>query len=331
MPAAVREVWARALTAEYASLTRAGAPITVPVTPYLGIEDRTLDVSTGLTYPAKAERARRDPRVCLLYADPVGAGRADPAVVLVQGLASVRDSDLQANTDRYVRESARKLPAATAGVPGFVLRRMAWYFARIWIEITPLHVRWWSNRDLEDPPQHWHAPPGTAGPLSDPVPSGGPPPAWLAAPTSWRAVAADAADRLRLHDLTVVDHNGFPMCLPVTGTERIDDGFVVALGPGAPAFEGGRGCLTMHGHPEVFTGQENRTFVGHVTVEAGGDGIRARLAVDRALADWSVTGNRARSAVGFLRTGRLLAPRLGKEAARRLQPVPRITLPPHPS
>ena len=140
------EVFERSITVEYASLTRDGRPVTVPTTPYIGADGLTIDVSTGLTYPAKAERARRDPRVCLLFADPVGSGLTDPPVVLVQGLATVRDADLQANTDRYVRVSMEKLPDATKGQPRFVLRRLAWYYARIWIEVTPLHMRWWSGR-----------------------------------------------------------------------------------------------------------------------------------------------------------------------------------------
>ena len=84
----------RAITCEYASLTRAGSPVTAPITPYIGASG-TLDVSTGLTYPAKAERARRNPRVALLFADTIGAGAGDGPVVLVQGYAAVRDGDLQ--------------------------------------------------------------------------------------------------------------------------------------------------------------------------------------------------------------------------------------------
>ncbi len=329
-PAGLRAVWEHSATAEYASLTRTGLPVTVPTTPYVGTGGRTLDVTTGLTYPAKAERARRDPRVCLLFADPVGSGIDDPPVVLVQGLATVRDADLQANTDRYIRISTQKYPAAMKGQPRFVLKRMGWYFARIWIEITPLHVRWWPNRDLDEQPQSWHAPEGTAAPLSDPAPSGAQPRAWLRPPTSWRE-AAHACERLPLHDLTVVDANGFPLCVPVR-SRLVDDGFVVDLGPGAPLFDEGPACLTMHAHPEVFTGQENRTFVGRVVPEAttAGTPSTVRVLVDRALADWSIVGSRAQSAIGFLRKGHLLSPRLGTEAARRFQPVPTVRLPPLP-
>lgn len=322
------EVFERSITAEYATLTRAGRPVTVPATPYIGEDRLTLDVSTGLTYPAKAERARRDPRVCLLFADPVGSGLSDPPAVLVQGLATVRDSDLQANTDRYVQRSMGKLPGATKGQPRFVLRRLAWYYARIWIEVTPLHMQWWSRRNLDEPAQSWNAPEGTAAPLSDPAPSGLQPRAWLAPPASWRAAARDAG-RLASHDLTVVGGNGFPLCLPVLHTELADDGFVLTLGQGAPEVPTGPACLTVHSHPETFTGQENRTIIG--VVERGGEPDGAvRFRAERALADWSLAGGRPRIALSFLAKGRRLGPRLAIEAQRRFQAVPTVRLPPRP-
>ncbi len=67
------------------------------------------------------------------------------------------------------------------------------------------------------------------------------------------------AGRLATHDLTVVDANGFPLCLPVHRTELVDDGFRLTLGAGAPEVPVGPACLTVHSHPETFTGQENRT------------------------------------------------------------------------
>jgi hypothetical protein len=322
------DVFEGSVTAEYASLTRTGSPVTVPTTPYVGVDGRTLDVSTGLTYPTKAERARRDPRVCLLFADPVGSGMEDAAVVLVQGLATVRDGDLQANMDRYVRVSNQKYPSATKGQPAFVLRRMGWYFARIWIEITPLHIRWWPSRLLEVPAQSWHAPAATAAPLSDPAPMGAPPGAWLTPPAAWHPSAEALCGRLPLHDLTVIDTNGFPLCLPVTRTRLTDDGFTAHLGIGAPPISAGPACLTMHTHAEVFTGQENHTFVGHTSPgEPSDEGTAVHIHVERALADWSITGNRARSSIDFLRKGRRLAPRFRAEAARRFQPVPVVRLP----
>ena len=96
------QVAASFVTTEYSSLTRAGAPVTFPVAPYLGAArddgTRSLDVSTGLTYPLKAERARRDPKVTLSFSDPCGSGIDDPPIVIVKGLATVRDRDLVANS-----------------------------------------------------------------------------------------------------------------------------------------------------------------------------------------------------------------------------------------
>ncbi|MDQ3770737.1 MAG: pyridoxamine 5'-phosphate oxidase family protein [Actinomycetota bacterium] len=110
-PKQVVPMVAPAHTCHYASLTRDERPITWPVTPYINDDRRSVDVSTGLAYPAKAERARRNPNVGLLFHDAVGLTLQAPPTVLVLGKAAVRDSDLQANTDRYLeRSSARFRP-----------------------------------------------------------------------------------------------------------------------------------------------------------------------------------------------------------------------------
>jgi hypothetical protein len=318
-PEELADVFATAVTAEYAGLTRAGTPVTVPITPYAG--DRSLDLSTGLTYPTKAERARRNPKVALLFADPVGSSIHRPPVVAVQGLAAVRDADLQANADRYVRDSLAKLPAATKGQPRFVLRKMAWYYARIWVEITPVRILSWPDRELTSPPQVWTKPGAIVAPASDASPAGSSPPAWTEPPPSWLPVATFALGSLPWRDLTVVDEDGYPMCLPVTGAEPDPAGFVLQLGDAAPAVTAGPACITFHQHPDTFTGQENRTFVGRFSPDDG------RFVVDRALAHWSLAGGRAQVAMGFLSSGWRLRGRLRAEAARRGQPVPKVRFP----
>jgi len=320
-PTDLDAVFAGSITCQYASLTRAGLPVTVPTTPYPS--GRTIDVSTGLTYPAKAERARRNPNVALLFADPIGASSEAYPVVLVQGHAAVRDADLQSNTDRYTRVSAQKLPHATKGQPKLLLKRMVFYYARIWIEVTPLRISWWPDRDLAGPPQQWHADAAGRPPVSDPPPTGRQPPAWLQAPADWREVAARALHALPLADLTVCDQDGFPLCLPVTAGELLGDDVRLTVGAGAPTFSPGPACLTVHGHDESFTTQENHTLIGEILI----DDDAPRLRVERALADWSLTGSRTQIAVGFMAKGRRLRPRLKAEAARRGQRVPRVNLP----
>ncbi|WP_281689675.1 hypothetical protein [Pseudonocardia thermophila] len=315
-PTAVLPLFERALTCEYASLTRTGAPITWPVTPFHEPGARTVDVSTGVTYPSKAERARRDPRVALLFSDPTGSGITDAPTVLVQGLATVRDADLQAGTDRYVRRSLAKFPQVFAKHPWFVLRRQTWYWSRIWIEVTPLKIIWWPGGRLDAEPVRWSASPAVTAPPSDPAPPGAAPRAWTRPPADWRSQVPRAV-RLGAPVLTVGDAEGWPLPLRSLGAEPTRDGFLVRTGPGF-SVAGGPACLTFHGHPADFAGQENVVFVG--TAAPVSDGVH--VTVRRALADFSLPGGRIRQACTFLTNGRALAPRLAGETARRGQPIP---------
>jgi hypothetical protein len=323
-PEAVVPIFQHAVTVEYTSLTRAGTPIMVPVTPYLEPEARTLDISTGLTYPAKAERARRNPKVCLLFADQVGAGLSDAPVVLVQGLATVRDADLQANTDRYVRLALAKAPEMFRGQPRFLLRRLDWYFARIWIQVTPIRIWWWQANAPDHVPGQWVAPPATTAPPSDLAPAGRPPSAWLQAPADWRATARSALARLDQRDLGWVGPDGFPLAVPLAEVDQVEQGFRLRIARHLPAAPQGPACLTLHAHPARFTRQENHTFLGEVANTGPDDYV---FRVRRLLADVSLTGNKLASTLGFFAKGRRLAPRLAPEAARRSQPVPKVRHP----
>ena len=319
-PNSVTPVFSHSITVEYVSVSRAGLPVMVPVTPYLEDGQQTLDVSTGLTYPAKAERARRNPKVALLFSDPVGAGLTDPPIVLVQGLATVRDAELQANTDRYVRLAMAKLPDVYKGQPRFFLRKLSAYFARIWICVTPIRIWWWPSKALDSEPEHWVSSPSTEAPASDPAPAGKQPPGWLDPPADWREVARDAMLRLEQRDLAWVGRDGYPVAVPITGLEQVGDGFRLSLGAHGPCSPEGPATLTLHSHPAAFTGQENHTFVGAVH-RTGHD---YKFEVERVLADVSLTGNRLVMTVGFLRKVRRLRERLKSEAARRGQPVPEV-------
>lgn len=322
-PPAVAHLLERAITVEYTSLTRSGRPVMVPVTPYAGSSGRTVDVSTGLTYPAKAERARRNPKVCLLFADDVGSGLTNAPVVLVQGIATVRDADLQANTDRYVRLTLAKLPAAFRGTPRFVLRRLPAYFARIWIEVTPTRIWWWDSKSLDREPSSWVAPEGTSAPPSDPAPPGRQPAPWLGAPADWRAVARDAIAHLDHADLAWVGPGGWPYSIPIERVDEGADGLHLRLGAHLPDAPHGPASLTFHTHTPDFTKQENHTFVGEITPSDAGYAFRN----PRVLGDVSLKGNKIVRTAGFLGKVRQLHTRLEQEATRRGQPVPVVNLP----
>ncbi len=319
-PEALLPVFEQAITTEYASINRRGAPLTYPVNPDLAEEGRTLDVSTGLTYPSKAERARSNPKVALLFSDPVGMHLHQPPVVLVQGMAAVRDADLQANTDQYIRQSFKKFSQTYTAMPPFLLKRQQWYFTRIWIQVTPLHILWWPEGNLERQPECWDAPQDLPIPASDPAPQGKIPGAWTKGPQDWQTGAAYALQRMGTPILTVVDGQGFPLPMRVRTAAITSTGFHADLPAGLPANSKGPACLTFHTHPEQFTYQENMVFTG--TVEPDGS-----FTVERQIGDFSFSKSKLKSLWVFMSNGRKLAPRLSEELRRRRQTAPIIHLP----
>src|SRR4051794_16076874 len=97
LPEDVQAVFDRFVTTEYTTVDGRGQPITWPVTPYHVRAAGTIDVTTGLGYPKKADDAAANPKVALLFSDPTGCDLVDPPTVLVQGTAHVDDGDLEAN------------------------------------------------------------------------------------------------------------------------------------------------------------------------------------------------------------------------------------------
>jgi hypothetical protein len=311
---------------EYASLKKNGTPITSPVIPFPGEDGRTIDVQTGLTYATKAERARNNPHVCLLYSEPKTSPVESPPTVLVYGQATVYDSDLQANTDRYARLMPTKFQLIRQ-IPAFILRRATMYLARIWIAVTPLKLLWWPEGDMGAAPQQWHPPEGTQAPPSDPPPEPLPTPYKPLAdpPTDWRLEIAYALDRLGTPILTVVDEDGYPVPFRVRGGFQVADGVHLDLPLAMPTNARGRACLTFH-TMEVKDGEvvsnENMSFVGEVS----GDGGDVLFKVERCLPCLSAKRDPAglfSLLLGFLR----MRKRLEVEAARRGQLVPIVRLP----
>jgi hypothetical protein len=154
LPDAVQRVFDRYITTEYTTVDRAGQPITWPVTPYYERGATSIDVTTGLGYPKKANDARANPKVALLFSDPTGCGLDVSPQVLVQGTATIVDDDLEANRERYARESKVKLPATQSLLPPKPLQRFAlWYFARLYVCVRPERVYYWEDGDPAREPQ----------------------------------------------------------------------------------------------------------------------------------------------------------------------------------
>ena len=154
LPADVQATFDRFITTEYTTVDKAGQPITWPVTPYYQPGAPSIDVTTGLGYPKKADDARAEPRVALLFSDPTGSELEQPPMVLVQGVATVDEADLGSNRDRYSRESAEKLPATKdMHPPAFVRGMFSWYYDRIYVYVRPERVYVWPAGDPTAEPQ----------------------------------------------------------------------------------------------------------------------------------------------------------------------------------
>jgi hypothetical protein len=275
LPEAVQAVFDRFITTEYTTIDAAGRPITWPVTPYYGPGDPCIDITTGLGYPKKANDARRNPKVALLFSDPTGCGLDGPPTVLVQGTAAVDDINLEANRIRYEKESVEKLPAVKdMNPPDFMKRMLGWYYTRIYVHVRPERVYVWERGDLSAEPQLFdsHMEEVRSGHDEEPEREQAPP--------EGGALAWDERlDELgRLHKTAVVSFvapDGFPFALRVP--VRVDQrGGVVWLDadPTGVPLAPGLACLTAHDHDERFTYQRNFQLRGDLVNEQDGWAIR---------------------------------------------------------
>jgi len=271
----------------------------------------TLDVATGLAYPAKAERARRNPRVGLLF-----EGGPGQPIVSVAGLAAVKDADLQANTNRYLSETILTPPVSPDCTDWSITRQAVWYLTRIIISVTPAHIRWWDSADkMDSPPRQWHAPAETDYPKSDPAPGGQISPASQWAQLSWQELAERAlahkggpAGQGSPGHLTLLDPEGYPLSLRARTIGAIDGGFRLEVPRGAP-WSGGRATLS-------FGGRE--IFVGDVRLE---DGV-AMMVVERALPILPIVDDPVQVLQPTPDTKDRLMSRLRQETQRRRQAIP---------
>ncbi len=258
LPQDVQSVFARFVTTEYTTIDAAGQPITWPVTPYYTPGGRCIDVTTGLGYPKKANDARANPLVALLFSDPTGSGVRNAPMVLVQGSAAVDDSDLEANRLRYERESFEKLPETVKlHPPAAIRKRMVWYYARLYVSVRPERVYVWSDGDLASEPQMFgtHMEEVRSGHSEEPErfhadPEGG--------ATRWDERIHELGTRYPTAVLSLVCPDGFPFAarVPIAVDEAARCVRISGALAGLP-IEPGLACLTAHVHGEKFTWQSN--------------------------------------------------------------------------
>lgn len=258
LPQEVRDAFERFITCELTTVDARQQPIVWPVTPYYSAGWSTIDTTTGLGYPKKANDARRHPRVALLFSDPTGSGIDSGIQVLVQGMAEVDDRDLEANRERYRRESSVKLPRGRAVMPPRFLDGMAaWYVNRIYIKVRPERVFVWPHGDIAAPAEcHGaHLEEVRSGHSEEPLQPHEPP---TGGGLAWDERVEQLGRRYRSAVLAWIAPDGFPLAVRVpigidADTRRISLG---AEPSGMPLIEG-RACLTAHGHDADFKWREN--------------------------------------------------------------------------
>jgi hypothetical protein len=270
LPAAAQAVFDRFITTEYTTIDGMGRPITWPVTPYYSPGDPCIDITTGLGYPKKANDARKNPKVALLFSDPTGSGLSDPPAVLIQGTADVDDRDLEANRLRYDKECVEKLPAVKdMSPPGFMKRMLGWYYTRIYVHVRPERVYIWERGDFTAEPELFdsHLEEVRSGhdeepPAAHAGASGG--------AEAWDERLDELGDVFPDATVTLVAPDGFPFSvrLPVEvdrGAHRIRLGG----GPVGVPWQPGLACVTAHDHPEQFRWQRNFQVRGDLVEEDG--------------------------------------------------------------
>ncbi|GLY05842.1 pyridoxamine 5'-phosphate oxidase family protein [Actinoplanes sp. NBRC 101535] len=227
-------------TCEFATLTRSGAPVAWPTTGIVA-EDGTFLLTTSIGLPQKAFNVRRDPRVALLFSDPLGSGLANPEQILVRGEASCPDEIRAAPSGDLARLWARLMerqPSSQAYLDWPATKFTDFYFMRLVITVTPTEI---VNRPL---PEFDH---------SAPQP---------------HLLGADVLAGYPSVVLTAVDESGAPVLHRTTVTAE-DGGFRVVVPANLPVAAGPAGLL-VHTHDEKLAKLHSASVRGTLTADERG-------------------------------------------------------------
>jgi hypothetical protein len=270
LPLDVQQVFDRFITTEFTTVDARGRPICWPITPYYQPGDPCIDVTTALGAPKKAKDARANPKVSLLFSDPTGSGMEAAPQVLVQGIADVDARDLEANRERYTRESVEKLPGSRKMMPPKPLQRLLdFYYTRLYIHVRPERVYVWPGGDPTREPQLFDAHMEEVRSGHDEEPD-----APLAGTEGGTPVWDERMEELGGHYpngvLSLVAPDGFPFSVRVpisvdSAARRIrlrGDVLGVPVQPGLA-------CVTAHDHAPDFSWQRNFQVRGDLVEEDG--------------------------------------------------------------
>lgn len=271
LPHAVQQVFERYLTSELTTVDRHGRPLSWPVTPYYSAGAATIDVTTAIGCPRKANDAAHNRHVALLFSDATGSGLESPPLVLVQGTAEVDDRDLEANRERYARDQTAKLRGPDA-VPSGRLRGRGydWYFMRVYIHVRPERVYVWPEGRMSVEPMLFDSHMEEVRSGHDEEPDVAPAASHPGAP-GWHPRLDQLGTLYDSAAVSFIGPDGFPFSMrfatePLRSERKIrlrGASVAVPLRP-APA------CLVAHDHDRELTWQRNFHARGNLVEDDDG-------------------------------------------------------------
>jgi hypothetical protein len=156
LPPDIEAVLQKFLACEVTTVNKQGQPLTWPNLAYYNKPAGEIVVTSSVAFPTKAQIARRNPRMSVLFSDPTGSGLTDPPAVLVQGEATVDemiDNKYGQLAIDIFKESVRRQPESRQYVQNPLVRRLfVFYFQRIGVFIQPRRILAWPHRDFSVPP-----------------------------------------------------------------------------------------------------------------------------------------------------------------------------------
>jgi hypothetical protein len=304
LPQAAQDLIRSGINTSFTSISSAGVPIDTPLLIFYAEDLSTIDLATGIAYPAKAERARKNPRVGLLI-----EGGKDEPVISIAGMAAVRDSNIEANAIRYISEVGHYGPSLMQ--PWEVGHKAVWYWSRIIMEIMPKRVYWWENRAAMDgPPNILETPAGTVFPASDPAPAGKLSGSVDWPKSAWQDHIQAYLDRNAAGQLSLFADDGFALPFTARSVKLDGDTLILDMPKGLP--------WTQTSGTAGFTFEGRATFVGDVSH----DGSTWRFRIERMLPYMPMVIDAQQVLLPEGKEG--LIERLKHEVARRNQGIPNI-------
>lgn len=152
VPVWVAEVFDNFLSCEF-TYVKNGQPVSFPVVVFYEAVPLRFVTTSSVAFAKKLEAIRENPKVSLLFSNPEGSGLDYQPIVMVQGVATIDDSNLSAWT-KYLPQMLRKQPKAAklydrycnAFLFSRICRRVNdFYLLRVLVKVSPVKVLAWKS------------------------------------------------------------------------------------------------------------------------------------------------------------------------------------------